>query len=649
MAERKTASQDPAPTPTPPAAGEGTLPGFDAACAARWPAILLGVALVAAALRVAVFAELSPGPCLKLHRLSVTDMHFFDLWAKKIAGGDVLVNAEWFPKVNWMETLASEYLSKYPDEPLAREALAAGPAGSDAAYRVVWGRWYAGKTFYQEPLYAYLVAITYRLLGEDPTWVLFWQMAVGVAGCVVTALVARRCFGAAAGAVAGAAAALCPVTVFYEVTLLRESLIAWAGIGLVWLMLWAAESPTARRMFALGAALGAAMLLKSTYAVAVAGLAAAWLAGRLVPALARWGLPTPGRSARDLLPAAAGLAAALSPLVIRNVLVGAPPLAMSAVTGINVGLSSVEGFEPEAGVRYHNPHLADVMAASEGRLLPAFAAALRTHPSPLSYGRLVVRKILAVWHWFESPDNVNPYYFRLHSAALSTAPVTFWVIAPAALAGLAMVLARPSGWAAAWPAVLMAVVQFAPLAIHMNQSRYRLPLLVALVPFAAWTAVRTASWAAAGRWPAVGAVAVPVALLAVWMARPPYPPDRPVVRPMDCHFAHAAHYLPAYAEAAKAGDHETAAALMAEALSLEPDRVRGRRLSDASLSAADRALVREYGRIRFELGRQLAKLGRTDDAEAMLRLADDILGPESPLRKAAPSAPSASPSPDGSR
>ena len=80
-------------------------------------------------------------------------------------------------------------------------------------------KWAGGSTFYQEPLYAYLMAVTYKIFGGDHRWVFLWQLVLGVLTNVLIYLLARRMFGDLVGTVAGALAVLCSPMMFYELIL----------------------------------------------------------------------------------------------------------------------------------------------------------------------------------------------------------------------------------------------------------------------------------------------------------------------------------------------------------------------------------------------------------------------------------------------
>ena len=55
------------------------------------------------------------------------------------------------------------------------------------------GNWLGGgRTFYQDPLYPYLLALFYRCFGHDLLVVRLFQAGLGVATCALVALVGRR-------------------------------------------------------------------------------------------------------------------------------------------------------------------------------------------------------------------------------------------------------------------------------------------------------------------------------------------------------------------------------------------------------------------------------------------------------------------------
>ena len=109
---------------------------------------------------------------------------------------------------------------------------------------------------------------------------------------------------------------LCGPLVYYELFLLRESTIVFAGLGVVWLADRALTRGSWAWFVVLGLSLGLACLLKSS--LVLLGVAVAL--GIALHFAGRW---------RELrMPAAAtlaGFAIAVTPLAARNMAIGAPP------------------------------------------------------------------------------------------------------------------------------------------------------------------------------------------------------------------------------------------------------------------------------------------------------------------------------------
>ena len=114
---------------------------------------------------------------------------------------------------------------------------------------------------------------------------------------------------------------LCAPLVFYEALLLRDSLIAFAGLAIVWLTDRALASEGARRWFALGVALGLACLLKSSFLLFAAAIAAGVLVTRCRDTRP-W--------SRQVVVAAAGLSLVFLLLAARNASVGAPAVSLAS-------------------------------------------------------------------------------------------------------------------------------------------------------------------------------------------------------------------------------------------------------------------------------------------------------------------------------
>lgn len=215
-------------------AGQSTLRGQ------RPHGMLMAVILLSVVFRIVYFAQLNNGPGIWQHRWVESDMNYFDAWGRQIARGDWLSKTIAMPMHGWHVNVAMEHLKRHPEQFAALHVQATGDPDQNrdrAIARALWAKWSGVRTFYQEPLYPYLIGATYAIFGPDPRWVFLWQMLAGVVTTILIYLIARRCFGPAVAGGAGLLAAFCSPLLYYELILLRETLMVMMGLLLVWLTL----------------------------------------------------------------------------------------------------------------------------------------------------------------------------------------------------------------------------------------------------------------------------------------------------------------------------------------------------------------------------------------------------------------------------
>jgi hypothetical protein len=513
------------------------------------PAIVLALSIL---VRVAYVVELWNTPGAVQHTWEESDLWWNDQWGRALAAGDWVMDRRFHPYLRWQQELATEAVTRHPE---VAERLRA--EGADDPAHELHDRWLGGKIFYQEPLYAYLIGVTYRLLGPDPRLVYAWQLVLGVLANLLVWIVARRHFGDTVGAVAALLVTASGVVLHYELTLLRDALVGFMAIALVALADRAlVEPPRAGRWFALGLGFGLAILLKSIFlpwGVGVLGVAA-WQHRRLPTTLVA--------SAGTM---ALGTALALAPAVARNLAVGVPPLALSGVAPWAFAQANVVDFQPARGM-FLSHRIADIMAVSQGSLPAAVRATLATHDGAASVLRLLGEKALVALNWYELPNNTNFYYYRLQAPVLGLLPVGFGMLAPLALPGLVLGLGarRP-----AWPLYLMASVQAAALLLFFTLSRYRAPLVLTLAPFGALTLVSLARWASARRLLPVAVTLAGAALVASLVWRP-LPPGQPLVPMQEYAVGYRLYYQPLALEAAKAHDWPRVVRIFGDSLRIAP-------------------------------------------------------------------------------
>src|SRR5262249_54450714 len=156
--------------------------------------------------RVTALVELSATPLARLEQWRESDMHVYDEWARTIAAGDWLSATVRVPMHSWHRGVAHQYFEDHPEVRATVERDAASQGREPA--ELLWARWLHLPQFYQDPLYPYLVAVTYRVAGTNPEYVLVWQALLGLLSIVLVWHLARRYFGDVAALVAGLMAGL---------------------------------------------------------------------------------------------------------------------------------------------------------------------------------------------------------------------------------------------------------------------------------------------------------------------------------------------------------------------------------------------------------------------------------------------------------
>lgn len=570
-------------------------------------AVVLALLGAATAIRLVLCLDLAGGPLPRFHDIQPqSDGAFFHRWGQHLAQGDWLQPLPFHPMHPWMRNAAESALRLDPGLP-ERLGLARGAALDRAALEEqLWDRWMGGATFYQEPGYPYLVGLTYLVTGPDVWHVYAWQLALGVATVLLLHRVARRLFSETAALVTGLLAVLAPVPLLYDVALLRDGLVVFASVALVALMRWAPEGGRSRWLV-LGVGFGASLLVKQSFVLFPLAMAVSWPLARRPPL-------------RDALSAAAlvaaGMALPLLPLILRNLAVGVPPLAMN---GSAAGMLALYHSRSASPVDLRGgPEFGQVLAAAGGRLGPSLLAAARTHAGLGSFAGLELSKLAYAWHGYEAPNDVDVYLFRQGAPVLAALPVTMLLLVP--LAGAALAARRT--WRA-WPLLAAIAASLPPLVLSAVLSRYRAPLLTLLLPLGGAGAVVLARWTAGRRWLALAATAALAAFYLTWAAGSPAglsPADR------------AQRYAFRGIDALAAHEPRFAVLCLRESARLDPENPKIRaRLGQALLVDGDApAALREVERaargfdssaLRELHARVLAAVGRGAEAVAEARAA----------------------------
>jgi tetratricopeptide (TPR) repeat protein len=181
------------------------------------------------------------------------------------------------------------------------------------AREIAAGDWLGSEVFYQAPLYPYFLAVLYRWLSDDPTGVRVLQSLLGAGSCVLLARAGWHFFSTRAGGVAGLLLAGYAPAVFADTMIEKSALVLFLLALALAILGSVAARPRAAACLALGAAVGALALAREN-ALVFAPVLFGWLALRRDSDAAR----------RMLLASlfAVGVALSLAPVALRNLHVG---------------------------------------------------------------------------------------------------------------------------------------------------------------------------------------------------------------------------------------------------------------------------------------------------------------------------------------
>ncbi|HKQ60794.1 MAG TPA: tetratricopeptide repeat protein [Candidatus Polarisedimenticolaceae bacterium] len=482
------------------------------------------------------------------------------------------------------------------------------------AQQIVAGTAPADRAFFQDPLYAYVLAAIYAVAGHRPLLVLALQLVLGAGVAPLVLAGARRWVGEAAARTAGVLAAIYPPSIFYE-GILEKTALTTVLLALAFAL--ASRALTHRRprpWLLVGALLGLAALNRGNLVLVVPLCAAALGARR-------------GWACGGLL--LAGTACVIAPVTLRNRLVGGEWVLTTANAGQNFFIgnnpsNTVGDYQPLPFVGANPLHEErDFEREAERRagrdLRPGEVSRywMReglawVRSAPGAWLALGWRKLRSYWGIYEVPDNLDYYLYRRTAPVLRWPLPGFGVVAPLGLLGLVLAVRRN-----AWLSLLALFVAgyVASVVAFFVFARFRMAMMPALFVFAGVGAVellRRARLARGGSWKPLG-IAASAGLAAMAFV------DLPVRGPADSlpfRWAQAlrlptrpetsatAHYNLGLAYASAAKD----AAEDAELLHRAEEELRSSLQEDS-----------RWAKVHLELGKVLARQGRNAEAIACYR------------------------------
>lgn len=354
------------------------------------------------------------------------------------------------------------------------------------------------------PGYPFFAAAILWLFDGSLMAVRFCQAVLGAAACVLTARVAARTVGAGAFLWAGLLMAAYGPLIYIDTALLAESLLVFLLVLTLDLATGANAHP--KRWLLAGLSLGAACIVRPT--------ALAVFAAFLIVLVRKYRRAPETRT--TALAFAAGVAIVVAPVVLQNWRVTGIPM-IQAYGGMNTYLGNRPSGDGGARARLGGEW--DRLEGEASR-----AAVTRNDQDryylwrtlseiadrPAAYAGLLVSKLWWTLQDEELRDTHSYYFFADAWTPLRWLPSFGWILA---LAVAGMVAARPRE--PAWP-VAYGIAMLATVVLLVIGTRYRMPLVPALMACAGGGLAAVVHALRARRWNT--ATQLTVVIVLVWAA-----------------------------------------------------------------------------------------------------------------------------------
>lgn len=360
------------------------------------------------------------------------------------------------------------------------------------ASRIAGGTYTSPDVYLFAPLPAYVMAAVYKVLSPDILYIRILNIVLGTATCVVICLLGHAMANRAVGLLAGFAAAMYEPFILYSIVPLKTALSICLFAASIYLFVAMLQKPSPAKALFLGLVVGLTTTVRENALALVP----------VIVAMVLWSGYRDGLSIKRLslflVVLLTGLTMATGPFLARNYLIAGEVALTTHQAGFNLylgnNLANPDPYYrpvPFAVSLPYEQHVQFRIEASRraGRALsPAESSRYwiwevgRTAATePGAFLWKLWQKTLVVFNRFEACDHYNIDFLSQFAAFFKFPFLNFAVILPLGIAGMA--ISASTSRSLLFVSILF-VVYALTLLIFSTNGRYRIPLLVIVIPFA---------------------------------------------------------------------------------------------------------------------------------------------------------------------
>ncbi len=400
------------------------------------------------------------------------------------------------------------YLAQFQQTPYGRFLLVDAKVYHQKALQILQEGGLGKGAFYQAPLYPYILAGIYALVGVKIMLVQAVQGGLFLLSVYLLFQIGKALFGPLTGLLSAALAALYGPFAYYSGLLLKESWSIFFTCGLLLLLIKAARSRKSLLFYGAGLLLGVNLALRENYFLVLIALCLWTLS--LAPSdgppdSPSWTVRVFSRF-RPALLLIVGVFTCLAPFMIRNYMHSGELILTSYQAGANFYIGNnpqAKGFYTRLDFVRANPEFEEIDFRSRaekimGRpLSPSevsrfwFRQGLQAfRDDPWLFPKLLGLKLFLFAHNYEIPDNYDYAFMRSLTPALYLGFIPYGLLLALALMGIFFSRRRDPAFTLLYfflAGYVLSVILF------FVTSRYRIPIVPALIPFGAfavWNARR---------------------------------------------------------------------------------------------------------------------------------------------------------------